>query len=74
MKNQSGTIKTNLELYRVVMGGSGGYRRLTVGSDDFSLQTDKQTLHHNIYISIVTNLCHVFRHDGHPLVDPGQGR
>ena len=25
MKNQSGTIKTNLELYKVVMGGSGGY-------------------------------------------------
>ena len=53
MKNQSGAIKTNLELYRVVMGGSGGYRRLTVGSDDFSLQTDKQTLHHNIYIIII---------------------
>ena len=50
MKNQSGTIKTNLELYRVVMGGSGGFRRLTVGSDDFLLQTDKQTLHHYIYI------------------------
>ena len=40
MKNQSGTIKTNLELYKVVMGGSGGYRRLTGGSDDFSLQTN----------------------------------
>ena len=52
MKNQSGAIKTNLELYRVVMGGSGGYRRLTGGSDDFSLQTDTQTLHHNIYIVI----------------------
>ena len=39
MKNQSGTIKTNLELNRVVMGGSGGYRRLPGGSDDFSLQT-----------------------------------
>ena len=36
MKNQSGTIKTNLELYRVIMGGSGGNRRLTGGSDDFS--------------------------------------
>jgi hypothetical protein len=36
MKNQSGAIKTNLELYRVVMGGSGGYRRLTGESDDFS--------------------------------------
>ena len=53
MKNQSGAIKTNLELYRVVMGGSGGYRRLTGGSDDFSLQTNTQTLHHNIYIIIV---------------------
>ena len=49
MKNQSGTIKTNLELYRVVMGGSGGYRRLTGGSDDFSLQT----LHHNIYVIVI---------------------
>ena len=53
MKNQSGTIKTNLELDRVVMGGSGGYRRLPGGSDDFSLQTDKQTLHHNMYIIII---------------------
>ena len=53
MKNQSGAIKTNLELYRVVMGGSGGYRRLTGGSDDFSLQTNTQTLHHNIYIIII---------------------
>ena len=35
MKNQFGTIKTNPELYRVVMGGSGGYRRLPGGSDDF---------------------------------------
>ena len=54
MKNQSGTIKTNLELYRVVMGGSGGYRRLTGGSDDFLLQTNTQTdTHHNIYIVII---------------------
>ena len=51
MKNQSGAIQTNLELYRVVMGGSGGYRRLPGGSDDISWQT----LHHNIYITI-TNL------------------
>ena len=50
MKNQSGAIKTNLELYRVVMGASGGYRRLTGGSDHFLLQTNRQTLHHNIYI------------------------
>ena len=35
-ENQSGTIKTNPELYRMVMGGSGGYRRLQGGSDDFS--------------------------------------
>ena len=41
MKNQSGTIKTNLELYRVVKGGSGGYRRLPGGSAHFSLQTHK---------------------------------
>ena len=53
MTNQSGVIKTNLELYRVVMGGSGGYRRLPGGSDDFLLQTDKQTLHHYIYIIII---------------------
>ena len=66
MKNQSGAIKTNLELYRVVKGGSGGYRRLTGGSDDFSLQTDRQTLHHNIYIIIIINIlsgnfhqCHI---------------
>ena len=50
MKNQSGTIKTNLELDRVVIGGSGGYKRLPGGSDDSSLQTNTQTLHHNIYI------------------------
>ena len=56
MKNQSGAIKTNLELYRVVMGGSGGYRRLPGGSDHFSLQTHKQTLHHNIYINTATTL------------------
>ena len=44
MKNQSGTIKTNLQLDRVVMGSSGGHRKLPGGSDDFSLQTDRQTL------------------------------
>ena len=54
MKNQSGTIKTNLELDRVVMGGSGGYRRLTGGSDDFLLQTNTQTdTHHNMIIVII---------------------
>ena len=40
MKNQSGAIKTNLELYRVVMGGSGGYRRLPRGSAHLLWQTD----------------------------------
>ena len=55
MKNQSGTIKTNLELDRVVMGGSGDYRRLPGGSDDFPLQTNTQTLHHNIYLIITNN-------------------
>ena len=45
MKNQSGTIKTNLEFYRVVMGGSGSYRRLPGGSDDFSLQTYTASLY-----------------------------
>ena len=34
------------------MGSSGGHRRLPGGSDHFSLQTDTQTLHHNIYIII----------------------
>ena len=56
MKNQFGTIKTNPELYRVVMGGSGDYRRLPGGSDDFSLQTDTQTLHHKIYIIMIHQL------------------
>ena len=32
------------------MGGSDGYRRLPGGSDDFSWQTNRQTLHHYIYI------------------------
>ena len=49
MKNQPGTIKTNLELDRVT-GGSGGYRRLTVGSDDFLLQTYRQTDTSPLYI------------------------
>ena len=53
MKNQSGAIKTNLELYKVVMGSSGGHRKLPGGSDDFSWQTDTHTLHHNIYIIII---------------------
>ena len=49
MKNQCGAIKTNLELYRVVMGGSGGYRRLPGGSDDFLWHTDTHCI--IIYIS-----------------------
>ena len=36
------------------MEGSRGYRRLPRGSDHFSWQTDTQTLHHNIYIIIIT--------------------
>ena len=53
MKNRSGilkTMKTNLEFYRRVMVVTGDYRRLPGGSDHFSLQTLRQTLHHNIYI------------------------
>ena len=66
MKNQSGTIKTNLELDRLVMGGSGGYRRLPGGSDDFSLQTNTQTLHHNIYIiTIIVTFIRVSDELGH---------
>ena len=53
MKNQSGTIKTNPELYRVVMGGSGGNKTLPGGGAHFSLQTNTHTLHHNIYIIII---------------------
>ena len=60
MKNQSGTIKTNLELDRVVMGGSGGYRRLPGGSDHFSLQTHT---HHNIYIIIVITMPVIISHN-----------
>ena len=37
-------------MYRVVRGG---YRRLPGGSDHFSLQTHKQTLNHNIFITII---------------------
>ena len=49
-------MKTNLELNRGLWVVTGGYRRLPGGSDDFSLQTDKQTLHHNIYITTVTGI------------------
>ena len=53
-----GTIKTNLELDRVVMGGSGGYRRLPGGSAHFSLQTDTHfiiiyILQYNALLSMV---------------------
>ena len=54
IKNQSRTIKTNLGLYRVVRGGSGGYRRLPGGSDDFSLQTHTHCI--IIYISSMSPL------------------
>ena len=54
IKTEMEPWKTNLEpsklTQRVVMGGSGGYRRLPGGSDHFSWQTDRQTHHHNIYI------------------------
>ena len=66
MKNQSGTIKTNLELDRVVMGGSGGYRRLPGGSDDFSLQTNRQTLI-IIYISSSLGKARKTKSDGFSL-------
>ena len=45
MKNQSRTIKTNPELYRVVMDSSGGHRRLPGESDHFSLQTNTASLY-----------------------------
>ena len=41
MKKQSGTTKTNLESYMVVMDGSGGYRRLPGGRAHFSWKTDR---------------------------------
>ena len=54
MKNQSGTIKTNLELDRVVMG----VQVVTGDSkEEVIIFRDTQTLHHNIYIiTIITNL------------------
>ena len=55
MKNESGilkTVKTNLELYRVV---TGGYRWLQEPPRRkwWFFVTHKQTLHHNIYIIMV---------------------
>ena len=60
-KNQPGAIKPTWNLKnptwhhvkltqsRMVRGGYGGYKRLQGRSDDFSWQTHKRTLHHNIY-------------------------
>ena len=56
MKNQSGTIKTNLELYKVVIGGSGGYRRLPGGSAHFSLQTDRTARSPKVLIACSANI------------------
>ena len=47
MKNQSGAIKTNLELYRVVQVVTGD------SQEKVMIFRDKQTLHHNIYIIII---------------------
>ena len=68
MKNQSRTIKTNLELWRVVMGSSGGHRKLPGGSDDFSLQTNR----HCIIIYISSSPCH--HHTCHHHHDKLSGR
>ena len=56
MKNKSGAIKTNLELYKtgwlwvvqVVTGDS---------QEKVMIFRDKQTLHHNIYIVIIICSC-----------------
>ena len=65
MKNQSRTIKTNPELYRVVMGSSGGHRKLPGGSDHFSLQTHKQTNISSKYIYHYNTHNHGHDHDRH---------
>ena len=51
MKNQSGTIKTNLELDRVVMGV-----QVVTGDSQEEVMIFRytHTLHHNIYIIITT--------------------
>ena len=54
MKNQSGTIKTNLELDRVVMGV-----QVVTGEsqEELLIFRDTQThMHHNIYINIIINI------------------
>ena len=50
MKNQSGAIKTNLELYRVVQVVTGD------SQEKVMIFRDKQTLHHNIYIIIILTI------------------
>ena len=54
MKNQSGTIKTNLELDRVVMG----VQVVTGDSkEEVIIFRDTQThMHHNIYIGIIITI------------------
>ena len=54
LKNQSGTIKTNLELYRVVMGlwvvqvvTGDSQEEVMIFCDK---HTNRHTLHHNSYI------------------------
>ena len=56
IKNQSGTIKTNPELYRRVMGGCRWLQETPRRSAQFSWQTHRQTLHHNIYFIIQVNV------------------
>ena len=53
----------------MVMGGSGGYRRLTGESDDFSLHTDT---HHNIYIivSFLVMTSNDYNSNGYKVVSP----
>ena len=57
----------------MVMDSSGGHRRLPGGSDHFLLQTNRQTLHHNIFISSSSstpaNLKATLRVDDHSVPD-----
>ena len=56
-------MKTDLELYRVVMGGSGD------SQEEMIIFHDKHTLHHNICISNNNNLnkflVGIFTRQGH---------
>ena len=65
MKNQSGTIKTNLELDRVVMG----VQVVTGDSqEEVLIFRDTQThMHHNIYITIIitVNFVVIQHHGNH---------